>query len=76
MPNVGRAELAWSRDGPITVDYTGSGEEYGRETQWSVTTPWTEQVDIQFVYSLSPQELSTRFGLKYADEEQRAIRGF
>ena len=49
---------------------TLSGEEYGRETQWSVTIPWTDQVDIQFVYSLAPQELLARFGLKYANEEQ------
>ena len=52
---------------------TLSGEEYGRETQWSVTIPCTEQVDIQFVYSLAPQELLYRFGLKYAYEEQLCV---
>ena len=52
---------------------TLSGEEYGRETQWSVTIPWTDQVDIQFVYSLAPQELLYRFGLKYAYEEQLCV---
>ena len=69
-PNVGRAELTWSRDGPITVDYTGRGDDYGLETQWRVTTPWMEPVGLQLDYSLAPEEIVTRFGLTYDEEEQ------